>query len=130
MRMRCFDIFLHGLDIRDALGMAEPRLGPAAQVAAGVIADGLGYVWVKKAGASARQVLHFAVPGWVDAWIGVGEDGRGGPVPSGKADAEVTLEPMAFLRLGSGRRGDPASAAIRGDRTLGRAVVSGLNVAP
>lgn len=130
LRMRCFDVFLHQLDIRDALGMEEPRLGAAAQVTAEQIAGGLGYIWVKKAGAAAGSVLHLVVPGWVDAWIGVGGDGRGGPVPAGVADVEVRIEPMNFLRLGSGRRGDPGSAEITGDPALGQAVVAGLNVAP
>jgi uncharacterized protein (TIGR03083 family) len=130
LRMRCFDIFLHELDMRDALGIAEPPLGPAAEVAAQQMAGGLGYIWVKKAGARAGQVLHLVVPGWVDAWIGVGEDGRGGPVGPGVADTELRIEPMDFLRLGSGRRGDPRAASITGDVGMGEAVVAGLNVAP
>lgn len=130
LRMRCFDIFLHQLDIRDALGMAEPSLGAAAQVTADQMAGGLGYIWVKKVGASVGQVLHLVVPGWVDAWIGVGEDGRGRPVPAGVADTQVSIEPMNYLRLGSGRRGDPQAARVGGDVGMGEAVVAGLNVAP
>ena len=130
LRMRCFDIFLHELDIRDALGMDEPRLGAAAEVTAGQMAEALGYVWVKKAGAQPGQILHVVVPGWVDAWIGVGEDGRGRPVPPGVADTEVSLEPMDYLRLGSGRRGDPRAARVTGDVGMGEAVAAGLNVAP
>ncbi|MFN8127113.1 MAG: maleylpyruvate isomerase family mycothiol-dependent enzyme [Candidatus Nanopelagicales bacterium] len=130
LRMRCFDIFLHEVDIRDALGMSAPRLGDAARVTAGLIADGLGFVWVKRAGAQPDDVLHLVVADWVDAWIGVGEDGRGREVEPGGATTTVAIAPMDFLRLGSGRGGDPAAAGVSGDQALGRAVLAGLNVSP
>jgi uncharacterized protein (TIGR03083 family) len=130
LRMRCFDIFLHELDIRDALGMADPELGSAAQVTAGLMADGLGYVWVKKAGARPGDVLHFLVPDLVDAWVGVGDDGRGAAVEPGVATTAVTLPAMQYIRLASGRGGDPTVAVIEGDSRLGEATVAGLNVAP
>lgn len=130
LRMRCFDIFLHDLDIRDALGMDDPELGSAARVTIGLMADGLGYVWVKKAGAQPGDVLHFVVPDQVDAWVGVGEDGRGAPVEPGAATTSVTLPAMPYIRLASGRGGDPTTAVIEGDRGLGEATVAGLNVAP
>ncbi len=130
LRMRTFDIFLHELDVRDSLGMPDPALGQAAEVTAGLMADGLGYVWVKKAGASTGDVLHFVVPDWIDAWVGVGDDGRGRAVEPGVATVTVTVAPMNYLRLASGRRGDPDSATVDPDGDLGRAVVAGLNVAP
>ncbi|HQR80579.1 MAG TPA: maleylpyruvate isomerase family mycothiol-dependent enzyme [Actinomycetota bacterium] len=130
LRMRCFDIFLHDLDIRDALHMPPPELAEAARVTAGLMADALGFVWVKRAGAQPGDVLHFVVPDWIDAWVGVGEDGRGGVVEPGQAAVTVTLAPLEFLRLASGRGGDPDSAGIEGDAELGRRVVSGLNVSP
>lgn len=130
LRMRCFDIFLHELDVRDALDLGEPRLGPAATVTVGLMADSLGYVWVKKAGAEPGQVLHFAVPDYVDAWIGVGEDGRGRVVAATQATTTVTLEPLAYIRLASGRRPDPSEAVVDGDRQIADKVLLGLNVAP
>ena len=130
LRMRCFDIFLHELDVRDALGWPAPQLGQAARVTVGLMADGLGYVWVKRAHAEPGDVLHFVVPDWVDAWIGVGEDGRGRAVAPGSPTTTVTMTPMAYLRLASGRGGDPASATVAGDAGLGQRVVSGLNVSP
>jgi uncharacterized protein (TIGR03083 family) len=128
--MRTFDVFLHGLDVRDAAGMPPPVLGAAARATADQMASGLGYVWVKKAGAQSGDVLHFVVPEWIDAWIGVGQDGRGRSVESGEATTTVTVAPMNYLRLGSGRRGDPAEVDVQGRRDLGQAVVAGLNVAP
>ncbi|MFN8184609.1 MAG: hypothetical protein U0R23_09330 [Candidatus Nanopelagicales bacterium] len=48
--------------------MPAPELGDAARVTAGLIADGLGFVWVKRAGAGPGDVLHFVadwlMPGW------------------------------------------------------------------
>lgn len=130
LKMRCFDIFLHELDIRDALAMAAPDLGEAARVTVDLMADGLGYVWVKKAGAQRGQLLHFVVPEWLDAWVGVGEDGRGRMVDPGDATVGITMEPMDYIRLASGRRGDPGAARVEGDEVLGAAVLAALNVAP
>jgi uncharacterized protein (TIGR03083 family) len=130
LRMRCFDIFLHDLDIRDALDMPAPDLGDGARVAAGLMADSLGYVWVKRAGAQPGDVLHLAVPEWIDAWVGVGEDGRGRVVEPATAQVAITLQPLDFLRIGSGRQGDPATAVVEGDSSRAAAVLNGLNVAP
>jgi hypothetical protein len=94
------------------------------------MADSLGYVWVKKAGAVPGQVLHFVVPDYVDAWIGVGEDGRGRAVEATQATTTVTLEPLGYIRLGSGRRPDPSEAVVDGDPQIAERVLLGLNVAP
>lgn len=125
LRMRCFDIVVHDIDLRDALGWPEPTLGDGARVCIEQMTSALGYVWVKKAGAVAGQVLHFVVPGWADVWIEVAEDGRGRVAPPGTADVEVTLPVMAYLRLGSGRQG-----VVAGDPQLALRLMSGLNVAP
>ena len=125
MRMRCFDIVVHDIDLRDALGWPEPTLGEGARVCLDQMTGALGYVWVKKAGAIAGQVLHFVVPGWADVWVEVGEDGRGRPGVPGDAHVEVTLPVMAYLRLGSGRQG-----VVAGDPQLALRLMSGLNVAP
>lgn len=130
LRMRCFDVLLHDIDLRDAVGMPAPPLGAGARVCAEQIASGLGYVWVKRAGAGPGQVVHLVVPGWIDAWTGVGENGRGRPVAPGTATVTVQVDPLQFLRLGSGRRGDPASADVTGDAELGQRFLAGLNVAP
>ena len=130
LRMRCFDIFLHDLDIRDALEMPVPELGDGARVTAGLMADSFGYVWVKRAGAVPGDVPHFVVPDWIDAWVGVGEDGRGALVEPSAAQVTITMQPLDFVRLGSGRRGDPGTATIEGDEARAAAVLAGLNVAP
>lgn len=130
LRMRTFDIFLHEIDLRDALQMPDPHLAQAARATAGLMVDSLGYVWVKRAGAGTGDVLHFMVPGWSDVWVGVGADGRGQNDEPGEATTTVTVEPMNYLRLASGRRGDLDAVIVNGDQELGRAVAAGLNVAP
>jgi uncharacterized protein (TIGR03083 family) len=130
LRMRCFDVVIHEIDIRDALGMPAPELGPGARICAEQIAGGLGYVWVKRAGARPGEVLHLMVPDWIDTWIGVAENGRGGVVPAGEATVTVTVPALHFIRLGSGRRGDTGAAHVTGDPERGRAVLASLNVAP
>ena len=130
LRMRCFDIFLHDLDIRDALDLPTPELDQGARVTAQLIADGLGIVWVKREGAQPGDVLHFTVPDWIDVWIGVAEDGRGRPVAATSAEVTITMQPLDFLRLGSGRGGDASAATVEGDTTRAEAVLAGLNVSP
>lgn len=130
MRMRCFDVVLHEIDVRDAVGLPAPELGEGARVCAEQIAGGLGYVWVKRVGARLGQVLHVVVPDWIDAWVGVGEDGRGRFVEPGEAIVTVTIPQLQFLRLGSGRRGDTGAAEVAGDPELGRTVLAELNIAP
>lgn len=125
LRMRCFDIVVHDIDIRDALGWPEAVLGEGARVCLEQMTSALGYVWVKKANAVPGQVLHFVVPGWADVWIEVGDDGRGQLGRPGTADVEVALPIMAYLRLGSGRQG-----VVSGDPQLALRLMSGLNVAP
>jgi hypothetical protein len=70
------------------------------------------------------------VPDYVDAWIGVGEDGRGRAVAATQATTTVTLAPLAYIRLASGRRPDPSEAVVDGDRQVADKVLLGLNVAP
>ncbi len=125
LRMRCFDIVVHDLDVRDALGWPGPTLGAGARVCVEQMTSALGYVWVKKVQAGVGQVLHFVVPGWADVWVGVGEDGRGRAVAPGVADVEVTLPVMAYLRVGAGRQG-----LVTGDSELASRLMAGLNVAP
>lgn len=125
LRMRCFDIVVHEMDLRDALGMGDQHLGQGASVCISQIAEALGYVFVKKAGAVPGQMLHVVVPGWLDRWIEVGPDGRGRACEAGTATVELVLPAMQFLRLGSGREG-----SVTGDEDLGARVVAGLNVAP
>lgn len=130
LQMRCFDIFLHELDIRDALDMPDPELGEAAQTTVDVMAGSLGYVWAKKASAGPGDLLHFVVPDWVDVWIGVDEDGRGRVTQAGEPKASVTVDVMPYIRLASGRDPDLSTVMVEGDMNLGTDVVANLNVAP
>ena len=130
LRMRCFDIVVHEVDVRDALGLPGPHLGAGARVCLDQMASGLGYVFAKRAAARPGQVLHMVVPDWVDVWITMGEDGRARISDPGEATVTVTLPVEQFLRLAAGRRGDTGSAEVAGDPALARQVLAGLNVAP
>lgn len=130
LRMRCFDIFLHELDLRDALDMPEPHLGEGARVAVGMMADSLGFVWVKKAGAKPGDLLHVVVDGFVDTWVEVGPDGRGRVGHPGMATVRIYMPVMDFIRLASGRSPQRAQPVIEGDQVMGEATVAGLNVSP
>lgn len=130
LRMRCFDIFLHDLDLRDALGMPEPELGEGARVTVDLMANGLGYVWVKKAGAVPGDVLHFVVPEWVDRWIGVDGAGKGVQIEPAEPTTSISADVWPYIRLSSGRQPDLESVSVEGNIQLGSDVVTNLNVAP
>lgn len=130
LRMRCFDIVVHEVDVRDALGLPGPHLGAGARVCIEQMAGGLGYVFAKKVAARPGQVLHMIVPDWLDVWVAMGEDGRAHVSEPGEATVTITVPVEQFLRLAAGRGGDTGSAVVAGDPALGREVLAHLNVAP
>lgn len=130
LKMRCFDIFLHEVDLRDALEMPAPVLADGARVTVGVMADSLGYVWVKKAGAVRGDVLHFVVPEWLDRWIGVDESGRGTQTDPTDPTVSISADVWPYIRLASGRNPDLESVSVEGNIQMGTDVVANLNVAP
>ena len=107
LRMRTFDTWVHGQDIRLAVGRPGATDTDAARIAAEQIAGVLGFVWAKKVGASIGSTLTVTVipPGveLVESVV-VTDDGRGRAIarPDSPTVA-VTMSFDDFVQLGCGR---------------------------
>jgi uncharacterized protein (TIGR03083 family) len=141
LRMRTFDTWVHGQDIRLAVGRPGATDTTAARVAGEQIVNALGYVWAKRVQAPVGSTLHLVVtpPGIaLEHAVLRAPDGTGVPVPAPDAPS-VTLT-MAFddlVQLGCGRTRpdstpDQARARVRveGDPALGALAVEQFNIAP
>lgn len=141
LRMRTFDTWVHGQDIRRAVGIPGATDTSGAVVTAHQIAGALGYVWAKKVQAPIDRTLTVRVipPGVaVVRSVIVGADGRGRAIPDPEAPT-VALR-MAFddfVQLGCGREwpGSPrvlarARVEVEGDPQLAVRVLDSLNIAP
>jgi uncharacterized protein (TIGR03083 family) len=141
LRMRIFDTWVHGQDIRRAVGLAGGLETPGAVFTAQQIARALGFVWAKKVGAPLGSTLTVTVtpPGvaLVES-VTVTDDGRGrGIAHPDSATVAVTLSFDDFIQLGCGREWPDSSRAdargrveIQGDPDLAALVLDNLNVAP
>lgn len=131
LRMRVYDICIHEIDVRDALNLAPVSPGAGLDVTTGLALDALPYVFVKRAGARPGDVLHVDVRPGFDRWVKVGDDGRAAMTGPDEPIAELSLDQLNFIRLASGRAGDPDAVTVIVDRDgLAAKVIAGLNTAP
>jgi uncharacterized protein (TIGR03083 family) len=144
--IRIFDLWAHEQDIRAAVGRPGNEDGPAAQVSRDAIAGMLPVHWAKSAGAVPGQVLVLRVTGGLEfeRTVVVGPDGRAAIVPDGEVSADgdvgdVGAGPTTVIELSwadlaaraCGRDGaDESPVAVRGDESLGRAVLAALPMSP
>jgi uncharacterized protein (TIGR03083 family) len=140
--MRTFDTWVHGQDIRQALGLPGAINDPAARVAAEQVAGALGYVWAKRVDAprDATLVVDVLPPGIsFSRAVRRSADGRGEsvPVPLGEPTVQLRLKFADFIQVGCGRSYPGRTLAeardsieIVGDDELGRRVIDSLNIAP
>ncbi len=137
LRMRIFDTWYHEQDVRIAVD--EPgHLGtPPAWVTAGTLVGALGQIWVKRAAAPTGCVAQLDVTGpgvRFSVQVAHAPEGRGNLIaPVTDPDTSVQLSWPDLVALGGGRI--PASqgisrAVIAGDRVLGEALVTNLDVTP
>ena len=126
MRIRHFDIYLHELDIRDALGIAD-RADMAAMAMALPEADSaLGYIASRRAALADGSVVRIDLTGPVVRTYVIGVvDGRGHLLEGHDREPDVTLamSDALFLRLTGGRTrpGDHLGVdlEIAGDQAMG-----------
>jgi uncharacterized protein (TIGR03083 family) len=141
LRMRIFDTWVHGQDVRLAVGRPGATETEGARIAAEQIAGALGFLWAKRVDAPVGSSLLVTVtpPGiaLVRA-VARAADGKGVdiPAPAGPTVA-LKLAFDDFIQLGCGRtRPDStpdqarARVEITGDADLGRRTVAALNIAP
>ncbi|MEY2432072.1 MAG: hypothetical protein QOC92_1797 [Acidimicrobiaceae bacterium] len=131
LRLREMDTWTHEQDMRRAVGRPGNTEGPAAQEAVEFFADFLPLIIGKRAetpdGASVvveigklhRSVIEVA-------------DGRAKVVDHEPETATVTLTipPTTFAALVGGRSDAPDDAEIKGDESLGRAILAQLGFMP
>ena len=140
LRMRTFDAWVHGQDMREATGTDGGWDTAAAVAAFQQMAQALPYVWGKSLKAPAGSSVRVTVTGpslaadlaaWVDP-----DSGRGAAcAPADEATVHLTLSWPDYMRLSCGRI-DPDDPALRarvtvtGDAELGEALLRGLSIAP
>jgi uncharacterized protein (TIGR03083 family) len=132
---RPLDHWMHEQDIRRAVSRPGGLDSAPARHVLGVFGKSLGYVLSKRVGASAGTSLVVHVTGPIEATyaVGVGEDGRGAPLPEvpEQPDVRLTMDLETFAVLSGGRRrADQVAVVVEGDEVLGRAVLDNMGVTP
>ncbi|OLF08058.1 hypothetical protein BLA60_24630 [Actinophytocola xinjiangensis] len=131
MRIRLFDCWMHEQDIRDALALPGHEDGASARVALDEMADALGYLVGKRAGAPDGASVTIELTGPLPTTWHVAVDGRAALVERlpGPATATLRLSSTLFTRLCGGRvpvaerLGD---IAVTGDTDLAGRVANAL----
>lgn len=130
---RPLDVWMHGQDVRRAIGHPGGYDSPGAQHVLSVFGGALPMVVGKRlappAGTTVRLVVADAGLGWT---VAVGEDGRATAVGDETTPTTcVTLSPEDFVVLAGGRRAPETTApVIDGDEELGRRLLRSLTVTP
>lgn len=141
LRMRTFDTWVHGQDIRLAVGRPGATDTDAARIAAEQIAGALGFVWAKKVVAPVGATLVLDVRGpdwWLRRAVIRQADGKGVAIaPPEQPTVAVSMSFEDFVQLGCGRsrpdRGLDAAAAdvlVDGDQALAERTIRSLAITP
>ncbi len=133
LRNRPLDVWMHEQDVRRAVDRPGNLDGPAAVHTADYLAESLGFVLGKKAGAPAGTTAVLEIDGHAPYAFTVNDQGRGERLAETPADPTVLLatDRATFIALAGGRRRpEPGAVRIAGDTELGGRVVDGLAVTP
>ncbi|MGH2794392.1 MAG: maleylpyruvate isomerase family mycothiol-dependent enzyme [Actinomycetota bacterium] len=137
IRIRIVDVFTHEQDIRVATAKPGHLSGGVARLVFEQVVGTLGYVLVKRAGATEGQTAVFEIgpPGETFAYTVTG--GRGTKLDQIPQDPAVRLamDAETFLRLYAGRWSverveQEGRVRIAGDHDLARRIMAGMNVTP
>ena len=136
IQIRVYDAWVHEQDIRRAVGQPGHLAGPVAEHAVGRTALALPYVVGRKVQPPDGTTVVFQVSGTAGATVPVAmRESRGYRLDSVPETPTVrlTMDVETFICLGCGRW-DPAATlesgqvGIEGDRALGEAIVSQMNI--
>jgi len=133
LRNRPLDVWLHEQDVRRAVGRPGNLDSPAAVHTADYLAESMGFVLGKRAGAPAGATLVLEIAGHPAYGFEVGDDGRGRPTAQPPADptVRITTDRETFVLLAAGRRRpEPGRAQVEGDTDLGERVLAAMAVTP
>ena len=133
LRNRPLDVWMHEQDIRRAVDRPGGMDSPAARHTAEYLAESLGYVVAKRAGAPAGTTAVLDLEGSEPFAFAVNDSGRGERLEEAPAAPTVTLrmDREAFIRLAGGRcEPEPGTVTVEGDQDLGRRIVDLLATTP
>jgi uncharacterized protein (TIGR03083 family) len=133
LRNRPLDVWMHEQDIRRAVNKPGGMDSPAAAHVADYLAESLGYVLAKRAGAPPGTTLVLAVERNAPRAFAVDEAGKG--VPLGVVPEEPTvslaMDRETFILLAGGRREPvPGRVRVEGDAGLAQRLLDRLAITP
>ena len=133
LRNRALDVWMHEQDVRRAVDRPGGMDSAAARHSAEYLAEGLGYVLVKRVGAPAGTSVVLEMEGSAPYAFEVSDTGRGVRLDRPPADPTVRLllDREAFIRLAGGRCDpEPGTIRVEGDPDLGQRVLGSLATTP
>lgn len=132
LRNRPLDVWMHEQDVRRAIDRPGGMDGEPARHTAEYLAESLGFVLAKKAGAAPGTTAVLEMAGSEPFVFTVNDAGRGERLPVAPPSPDVTLrmDRESFVRLAGGRRAEPDRVVVEGDAQLGRRIIDSLAVTP
>jgi uncharacterized protein (TIGR03083 family) len=133
LRNRPLDVWMHEQDVRRAVDRPGGMDGAPARHTAEYLAESLGYVLAKKAGAPAGTTLVLEMAGSEPFAFAVNEGGRGErlPAPPAEPSACLRMDRASFVVLAGGRRAaEPGAVEVSGDAELAGRVVDAMATTP
>jgi uncharacterized protein (TIGR03083 family) len=133
LRNRPLDVWMHEQDIRRAVDRPGGMDSPAAAHVTDYLAESLGYVLAKRAGAPPGTTLVLAVEGHATRAFGVDEAGKGVPlgVVPDHPTVSLAMDRETFVLLAGGRRDpEPGRVRVDGDAELAQRLLDRLAVTP
>jgi uncharacterized protein (TIGR03083 family) len=133
LRNRPLDVWMHEQDIRRAVDRPGGMDSAAARHTADYLAESLGFVVAKRAGADPGTTVVLELEGSDPFAFAVNDARRGERLPSLPSSADVTLrmDREAFIRLAGGRcQPEPGTFAVAGDDDLAGRIIDAMATTP
>ncbi|GAA4373975.1 maleylpyruvate isomerase family mycothiol-dependent enzyme [Nocardioides caricicola] len=133
LRNRPLDVWMHEQDVRRAVGRPGGMDSAAAKHTADYLAESLGYVLAKRAGAEPGTTAVLEVEGSPAIAYAVNDAHRGERLAELPADPTVRLRMPreSFIRLAGGRcDAEPGTVEVEGDEELGQRVLDAMATTP
>mgnify|MGYP001193129765 CR=1 FL=1 len=132
LRNRPLDVWMHGQDVRRAVGLQGGMDLPVAAHVTDVLLEALPVVVAKRAGLPPGTSVVVEVRGHAPAAAEVGADGRGSLLSEVPAEPTVRLrlDREAYTRLSAGRSRPEGGVEMSGDADLGMRLLESMAITP
>jgi uncharacterized protein (TIGR03083 family) len=133
LRNRPLDVWMHEQDIRRAVDRPGGMDSEAARHTAEYLAESLGFVVAKRAGAEPGTTVVLELEGSDPFAFAVNDARRGERLAAAPASPDVTLrmDREAFIRLAGGRcQPEPGTFAVVGDDELADRIIEAMATTP